>query len=54
MPQLDPSPWFLILASSWLIFLIFATTKMHKHVYLNDPSNLFFTNHNKPWSWPWP
>nr|AGN71345.1 ATP synthase F0 subunit 8 [Mannophryne trinitatis] len=54
MPQLDPSPWFLILLSSWSIFLIFSAIKISKYTHLNDPLNLTFKNPNKSWSWPWP
>nr|QOJ45092.1 ATP synthase F0 subunit 8 [Allobates sp. Neblina] len=53
MPQLNPFPWFFILFSSWLIFLIFSTMKISKYMFLNDPTNLTFKNANKSWTWPW-
>nr|QOJ45154.1 ATP synthase F0 subunit 8 [Rheobates palmatus] len=54
MPQLDPSPWFFILISSWLILLIFTSTKTSKLSHLNNPSNETLTNTYSTWSWPWP
>nr|AGN71502.1 ATP synthase F0 subunit 8 [Rhinoderma darwinii] len=54
MPQLDPSPWFLIFFVSWLIFLIFMPAKTSKYYYLNDPSSKTYSGLNKSWSWPWP
>nr|WID87001.1 ATP synthase F0 subunit 8 [Anomaloglossus tepuyensis] len=54
MPQLDPSPWFFILSSSWVIFFIFSILKTSKYTFPNDPANLSSSNNNKPWSWPWP
>nr|WID86980.1 ATP synthase F0 subunit 8 [Anomaloglossus stepheni] len=54
MPQLDPSPWFFILSSSWTIFLVFSMLKPSKFIFLNDPTISSHKNNNKPWSWPWP
>nr|AYW04009.1 ATP synthase F0 subunit 8 [Anomaloglossus baeobatrachus] len=54
MPQLDPSPWFFVLFSSWAIFLIFSTLKISKFTFLNDPSTSSRKDVNKPWTWPWP
>nr|WID86924.1 ATP synthase F0 subunit 8 [Anomaloglossus kaiei] len=54
MPQLDPSPWFLILFSSWTIFLIFSTLKTSKYAFPNDPVNSPRSDNNKSWPWPWP
>nr|QOJ44841.1 ATP synthase F0 subunit 8 [Allobates undulatus] len=53
MPQLDPSPWFFILFSSWLIFIIFSTMKISMFTLLNDPSNFSFKSSNLSWTWPW-
>ncbi|YP_009473029.1 ATP synthase F0 subunit 8 (mitochondrion) [Phyllobates terribilis] len=54
MPQLDPSPWFFILLSSWMIFLLFSPTKISKHYFINDPNSKTSKGLNKSWSWPWP
>nr|AWG47143.1 ATP synthase F0 subunit 8 [Anomaloglossus surinamensis] len=54
MPQLDPSPWFFILLTSWTVFLIFSTLKTSKYTFLNDPFSLHHKDSNKPWPWPWP
>nr|YP_009473016.1 ATP synthase F0 subunit 8 [Hyloxalus subpunctatus]ASV64502.1 ATP synthase F0 subunit 8 [Hyloxalus subpunctatus] len=54
MPQLDPSPWFFILFSSWLIFMLFLPMKVASYSFLNDPSNKTYKDLNKPWFWPWP
>nr|AGN71281.1 ATP synthase F0 subunit 8 [Leptodactylus melanonotus] len=54
MPQLDPMPWFFILTSSWLIFVLVTPTKVTKYTHLNDPAPQTFEGLNKPWFWPWP
>nr|ALN11519.1 ATP synthase F0 subunit 8 [Hyloxalus yasuni] len=54
MPQLDPSPWFFILVSSWLIFILLSPIKVTSYHFLNDPSSKTYEGLNKPWSWPWP
>nr|YP_001491270.1 ATP synthase F0 subunit 8 [Lethrinus obsoletus]BAF51781.1 ATPase subunit 8 [Lethrinus obsoletus]BAQ20894.1 ATPase subunit 8 [Lethrinus obsoletus] len=54
MPQLNPSPWFLILVFTWLVFLYFLPPKVLGHKYPNDPNP---TTAEKPktasWAWPW-
>nr|YP_007316835.1 ATP synthase F0 subunit 8 [Telmatobius bolivianus]AEC33205.1 ATP synthase F0 subunit 8 [Telmatobius bolivianus] len=54
MPQLDPMPWFSILFSSWLIFLVLSPIKVSKYQHLNDPASKTFKGLNKSWTWPWP
>nr|QOJ44802.1 ATP synthase F0 subunit 8 [Ameerega hahneli] len=53
MPQLDPSPWFFILFTSWTIFLLFAPLKVSKFFFLSDPDKKASQNLNKSWLWPW-
>nr|YP_009355524.1 ATP synthase F0 subunit 8 [Plesiops nakaharae]BAX03829.1 ATPase subunit 8 [Plesiops nakaharae]BBU25882.1 ATPase subunit 8 [Plesiops nakaharae] len=54
MPQLDPSPWLFIMATSWLTFLLLIPSKLMAHQYPHDPSP---QNAEKPkttsWDWPW-
>nr|QOJ45130.1 ATP synthase F0 subunit 8 [Allobates amissibilis] len=56
MPQLSPQPWFLILLSTWLVLLFFATMKTSKFTFLSNAPDLTFNalnTLNTPWSWPW-
>nr|NP_115277.1 ATP synthase F0 subunit 8 [Eudromia elegans]AAK08593.1 ATPase subunit 8 [Eudromia elegans]AAK53291.1 ATPase 8 [Eudromia elegans]QNS38478.1 ATP synthase F0 subunit 8 [Eudromia elegans] len=54
MPQLNPNPWFLIMASSWLIFLLIMQPKLASFNPTNPPSNKTqSTKQPLPWSWPW-
>nr|YP_009034366.1 ATP synthase F0 subunit 8 [Solenostomus paradoxus]BAO84697.1 ATPase subunit 8 [Solenostomus paradoxus] len=54
MPQLNPSPWFMILLTSWLVFLVFMPLKVLSHSFnpqlspqtRKDPVS-------KHWAWPW-
>nr|QZL31462.1 ATP synthase F0 subunit 8 [Urobatis jamaicensis] len=54
MPQLNPSPWFLIFLFAWMFFLIIMPSKvmMHRFNNLPTPKN---TQKSKPtpWNWPW-
>nr|WNH37401.1 ATP synthase F0 subunit 8 [Apristurus kampae] len=54
MPQLNPSPWFLILLFSWVVFFIILPSKVMKYTYNNEPA-LKNTEKPKPapWTWPW-
>nr|YP_009573137.1 ATP synthase F0 subunit 8 [Pseudis tocantins]QBF44120.1 ATP synthase F0 subunit 8 [Pseudis tocantins] len=54
MPQLDPSPWFLILIVSWLTLVIFMPIKTAKYQQLNDPTPKLHKGLAKSWHWPWP
>nr|YP_011003683.1 ATP synthase F0 subunit 8 [Neocentropogon trimaculatus]WPS66111.1 ATP synthase F0 subunit 8 [Neocentropogon trimaculatus] len=54
MPQLNPTPWFLILVASWLIFLTILPTKVMAHVYPNEPTlTSIEKSKGDSWSWPW-
>nr|QDX07544.1 ATP synthase F0 subunit 8 [Callopanchax toddi] len=54
MPQLNPAPWFFIMVTSWLVFLMLVMPKVLAHPVYND----LCTKSTKkmemtPWSWPW-
>nr|AUO29200.1 ATP synthase F0 subunit 8 [Pristurus rupestris rupestris] len=53
MPQLNPLPWFMILTSTWAIFL-FVLPQKFRHL---PPTNALpnqQVHHTHPiWSWPW-
>nr|YP_009991912.1 ATP synthase F0 subunit 8 [Nothocercus nigrocapillus]QNN84786.1 ATP synthase F0 subunit 8 [Nothocercus nigrocapillus] len=54
MPQLNPHPWFLIMISSWLIFLLIMQPKTSSAYLTNHPSSKTKPIHMPPsWSWPW-
>nr|NP_443675.1 ATP synthase F0 subunit 8 [Dactyloptena peterseni]BAB70395.1 ATPase subunit 8 [Dactyloptena peterseni] len=54
MPQLNPSPWFLILIFSWLVFLTVIPPKVLSHSLLNDPNPSDSPSYQaEAWSWPW-
>nr|WNH21404.1 ATP synthase F0 subunit 8 [Hypsoblennius hentz] len=54
MPQLNPTPWFMILVICWLVFLIIIPPKVLAHTFPNEPSP---SAAEKPkaasWAWPW-
>nr|QZL13639.1 ATP synthase F0 subunit 8 [Electrophorus voltai] len=52
MPQLDPSPWFLILLFTWIIFTTMPLLKLMKHDFINEPMHMNPTS-PKTWTWPW-
>nr|BBM35022.1 ATPase subunit 8 [Careproctus cypselurus] len=54
MPQLDLTPWFMVLIFSWLVFLIVLPPKVIAHTFPNAPTLQNNKNLNKtPWVWPW-
>nr|NP_443337.1 ATP synthase F0 subunit 8 [Percopsis transmontana]UXB58982.1 ATP synthase F0 subunit 8 [Percopsis transmontana]BAB70148.1 ATPase subunit 8 [Percopsis transmontana] len=54
MPQLNPSPWFMVLVFSWLVFLTILPPKIVAHTFPNDPAaQSTETTKTEPWSWPW-
>nr|BAD02170.1 ATPase subunit 8 [Eurypharynx pelecanoides] len=55
MPQLNPSPWFMILVFSWAVFLIIIPTKIMAHATSNQPTSLQAPTAltPDPWNWPW-
>nr|BBU26206.1 ATPase subunit 8 [Luciocephalus pulcher] len=54
MPQLNPTPWFAVLAFSWLVFLFILPPKILTHTFPNGPT---LKSAEKPktesWNWPW-
>nr|YP_009045904.1 ATP synthase F0 subunit 8 [Gadopsis marmoratus]YP_009058376.1 ATP synthase F0 subunit 8 [Gadopsis bispinosus]WJQ22132.1 ATP synthase F0 subunit 8 [Gadopsis bispinosus]WJQ22158.1 ATP synthase F0 subunit 8 [Gadopsis marmoratus]WJQ22171.1 ATP synthase F0 subunit 8 [Gadopsis marmoratus]CDR98387.1 ATP synthase F0 subunit 8 [Gadopsis marmoratus]BAP40379.1 ATPase subunit 8 [Gadopsis bispinosus] len=54
MPQLNPTPWFTIMITSWAILLIIMPTKIMAH---NFPNAITTQSTEKPktepWNWPW-
>nr|YP_002317385.1 ATP synthase F0 subunit 8 [Spinachia spinachia]QHN51612.1 ATP synthase F0 subunit 8 [Spinachia spinachia]BAG83096.1 ATPase subunit 8 [Spinachia spinachia] len=55
MPQLDPSPWFILLAFSWLVFLAVIPYKVMAHTFSNEPTMQDIQKcPTNPWIWPWP
>nr|NP_203718.1 ATP synthase F0 subunit 8 [Pantodon buchholzi]BAB64394.1 ATPase subunits 8 [Pantodon buchholzi] len=52
MPQLNPTPWFLMLLFSWLVFLMIPQ-KIMKHHFSTDPSTSNAKEQTSPWTWPW-
>nr|YP_010397737.1 ATP synthase F0 subunit 8 [Rasbora caudimaculata]UQJ78897.1 ATP synthase F0 subunit 8 [Rasbora caudimaculata] len=54
MPQLNPLPWFTILACSWAILLILTPTKALDHTQPNGLTLLNIMMHQNPnWIWQW-
>nr|YP_003345155.1 ATP synthase F0 subunit 8 [Anarchias sp. Ansp]BAI53176.1 ATPase subunit 8 [Anarchias sp. Ansp] len=54
MPQLNPSPWFMILVFSWMVFLLIAPAKVMAHTFTNEPGQLTTkSTKTNPWNWPW-
>nr|WIL10187.1 ATP synthase F0 subunit 8 [Megophrys spinata] len=51
MPQLNPTPWFMILVTSWSIFLILLAPKIKNFNFLHNPLPL--TLRIKGYYWPW-
>nr|YP_010937969.1 ATP synthase F0 subunit 8 [Pegasus sinensis]WKY95824.1 ATP synthase F0 subunit 8 [Pegasus sinensis] len=39
MPQLNPSPWFLIMLFSWLVLLTLVFPKIMQHESTNEPAH---------------
>nr|AAM98445.1 ATPase subunit 8 [Myiarchus oberi]AAM98447.1 ATPase subunit 8 [Myiarchus oberi]AAM98449.1 ATPase subunit 8 [Myiarchus oberi]AAM98451.1 ATPase subunit 8 [Myiarchus oberi]AAM98453.1 ATPase subunit 8 [Myiarchus oberi] len=54
MPQLNPTPWFFIMLTSWLIFSFILQPKILLFISTNLPSNKTpSTMKTSPWNWPW-
>nr|AGZ18916.1 ATP synthase F0 subunit 8 [Caudacaecilia cf. asplenia ZRC 1.12502] len=53
MPQLNPSPWFLIFMLTWMILTTTITAKTMKHQPMNDILTEDRTKTTSPWNWPW-
>nr|YP_010386988.1 ATP synthase F0 subunit 8 [Eutropis multifasciata]QXG82715.1 ATP synthase F0 subunit 8 [Eutropis multifasciata]UPO66919.1 ATP synthase F0 subunit 8 [Eutropis multifasciata]UZC57559.1 ATP synthase F0 subunit 8 [Eutropis multifasciata]UZC57572.1 ATP synthase F0 subunit 8 [Eutropis multifasciata] len=54
MPQLNPSPWFLILLLSWMTLLMMFKTKALSIAQENTPVPPTTTKQQTTsWTWPW-
>nr|YP_010133064.1 ATP synthase F0 subunit 8 [Ophichthys cuchia]QWE36556.1 ATP synthase F0 subunit 8 [Ophichthys cuchia]UZC55292.1 ATP synthase subunit 8 [Ophichthys cuchia] len=54
MPQLNPSPWLMILIFSWMIFLYFIPPKVSAHIFPHEPLPITIENFTtESWNWPW-
>nr|QNS38238.1 ATP synthase F0 subunit 8 [Sterrhoptilus dennistouni] len=54
MPQLNPSPWFFIMLTSWMTYSLIIQPKLLSFVTSNPPSNKTTTiTDTTPWTWPW-
>nr|QBP33681.1 ATP synthase F0 subunit 8 [Aptornis defossor] len=54
MPQLNPHPWFLIMALSWLTLSLIIQPKLLSFSSTNHIHNKPTTNTKiQPWTWPW-
>nr|YP_010957138.1 ATP synthase F0 subunit 8 [Citharichthys stigmaeus]WMY90426.1 ATP synthase F0 subunit 8 [Citharichthys stigmaeus] len=54
MPQLNPAPWFAVLAFSWLVLLTIVPTKVMAHIYPNEPTPQDVEKTaSQIWTWPW-
>nr|YP_004465080.1 ATP synthase F0 subunit 8 [Cabdio morar]BAK22995.1 ATPase subunit 8 [Cabdio morar] len=54
MPQLNPDPWFLTLALSWVVFLAIIPTKVLSYVQPNELTPTSTSSYNfESWNWPW-
>nr|AGN71106.1 ATP synthase F0 subunit 8 [Cophixalus sp. TNHC 54754]AVP25551.1 ATP synthase subunit 8 [Hylophorbus sp. TNHC-GDC 31221] len=54
MPQLTPAPWFFILISFWLIFILLSPQKILHHILLSDPLIKPIKTQHPNWTWTWP
>nr|ADA57955.1 ATP synthase F0 subunit 8 [Buteo albigula] len=54
MPQLNPTPWFLTMTLSWLIFTMIIQPKLLPFIPTNTPSTKPTTiTYTPSWNWPW-
>nr|AEX10789.1 ATPase8 [Phrynosoma cornutum] len=54
MPQLNPSPWFLILLMTWAVLMLVFLNKTLNMSYPNSPTQSQpKSNPHTPWTWPW-
>nr|AET84009.1 ATPase 8 [Sceloporus samcolemani] len=54
MPQLNPSPWFLIMLLVWATLMIIFLNKTLIMLYPNHPTETpLETKHLSSWTWPW-
>nr|AEX10798.1 ATPase8 [Phrynosoma ditmarsi] len=54
MPQLNPSPWFLILLMTWAMLMFIFLNKTLNTLFPNTlTKNQSKTMPLTPWTWPW-
>nr|WNH22795.1 ATP synthase F0 subunit 8 [Chascanopsetta danae] len=54
MPQLNPTPWLMILVFSWLAFLTVVPIKVTAHITPGHPeTDTTCTPDEAMWTWPW-
>nr|YP_044743.1 ATP synthase F0 subunit 8 [Sceloporus occidentalis]BAD24728.1 ATPase subunit 8 [Sceloporus occidentalis] len=54
MPQLNPSPWFLIMLLVWAALMIIFLNKTLMMLSPNTPTETASeTKHMTSWTWPW-
>nr|YP_001816860.1 ATP synthase F0 subunit 8 [Arapaima gigas]AAM08973.1 ATPase subunit 8 [Arapaima gigas]AAM08977.1 ATPase subunit 8 [Arapaima gigas]AAM08981.1 ATPase subunit 8 [Arapaima gigas]AAM08985.1 ATPase subunit 8 [Arapaima gigas]AAM08989.1 ATPase subunit 8 [Arapaima gigas] len=54
MPQLNPTPWFLVLLFSWMVLLVIIPPKVMHHHFTGDPTHHSAKEQTQtPWNWPW-
>nr|YP_002970919.1 ATP synthase F0 subunit 8 [Leiocephalus personatus]BAH70438.1 ATPase subunit 8 [Leiocephalus personatus] len=53
MPQLNPSPWFLIALLTWGFLLFIFLTKTLNMKPLNNPTTKNNKHLTPSWNWPW-
>nr|YP_006883724.1 ATP synthase F0 subunit 8 [Cyclemys dentata]AFS64038.1 ATP synthase F0 subunit 8 [Cyclemys dentata] len=54
MPQLNLDPWFLILLTTWLVYILILQPKISSYLSMNSPNKKDNTTTNmNPWTWPW-
>nr|YP_010157256.1 ATP synthase F0 subunit 8 [Liolaemus parthenos]AKJ76876.1 ATP synthase F0 subunit 8 [Liolaemus darwinii]QRG01391.1 ATP synthase F0 subunit 8 [Liolaemus parthenos] len=54
MPQLNPTPWFLVLVLTWTVLILIYTNKTNFSKHLSPPPQKEMKMENTtPWAWPW-
>nr|YP_009170384.1 ATP synthase F0 subunit 8 [Conolophus subcristatus]ALE29382.1 ATP synthase F0 subunit 8 [Conolophus subcristatus] len=54
MPQLNPSPWFLILLLTWTVLMTALLNKTLRSKLPNSPTpKEYEQNPPETWTWPW-
>nr|YP_009651382.1 ATP synthase F0 subunit 8 [Sitta himalayensis]QDA21615.1 ATP synthase F0 subunit 8 [Sitta himalayensis] len=54
MPQLNPSPWFFIMITSWLALTLIIQPKLLSFLSTNPlPNKTPKPTNTTPWTWPW-
>nr|DAC76977.1 TPA_asm: ATPase subunit 8 [Sceloporus woodi] len=54
MPQLNPSPWFLIMLLVWITLMAIFLSKTLEMLHPNTPTETKSEEkHQTSWTWPW-